>query len=203
MEYPSKTIETVVEAFGRLPGVGKKTAMRMAIHLLKCKEEDAVNLGRAIIRLRTETRSCPECGNYTDENLCNICAQERRDKTVVCVVEDVKDVMAIEKTGQYRGVYHLLGGLIRPLAGVGPSMLNVENLFRRLESETVQELILALSATMEGEATTFWLAKKLAGKNVKITSIARGIPVGGELEYADEASLARAFQRRVEIQETS
>ena len=200
MEYPSKTIETVVEAFARLPGVGKKTALRMAIHLLKCKEEDVLRLGRAITELRTLTRTCPECGNYTDAALCGICAHPQRDRTVVCVVEDVKDVLAIERTGQYRGLYHLLGGLINPLAGIGPSMLNVESLLKRLEKGTINELILALSATMEGEATTFWLVKKLADKAVKITGIARGVPVGGELDYADEASLARALHHRVEIQ---
>lgn len=196
MEYPSQSIQIAVEQLSRLPGIGKKTALRLALHLLKSPESDAVMLGTAIVDLRRNTRRCTDCGNLTDTDLCNICTSSRRNRALICVVEEAQDVLAIEKTGQYFGLYHVLGGIINPMEGIGPSDLNIEKLISRIESGTCTEIILALSSTMEGETTAFYLGKRLAAFSVTISNIARGIPMGSDLEYTDELTLGRSMQQR-------
>lgn len=201
MEYPSKLIENAVEEIAKLPGIGKKTALRLALHLLKQEKEDIHNLSEALIKLRENTRYCDQCYNISDAPTCAICASTKRDRSVICVVEDTRDVMAIENTGQYFGLYHVLGGVISPMEGIGPSDLTIEPLVQRIGSkeETVEEVILALPATMEGDTTAFYLSKKLKDTDVKITSIARGVPVGGELEYTDEITLGRSIMNRQKL----
>jgi recombination protein RecR len=196
MEYPSQSIQTAVEQLSKLPGIGKKTALRLALHLLKAPESDAVQLGTAIVDLRRNTRRCTECGNLTDGERCNICTSTRRNRSMICVVEEARDLLALEKTGQYNGLYHVLGGVINPMEGVGPGNLNIDTLLQRLEKGECKEVIMALSSTMEGETTAFYLYKKLAGLPVTLTNIARGIPMGSELEFTDELTLGRSLQQR-------
>lgn len=198
MQYSSKLIETAVEEISRLPGIGKKTALRLVLHLLKQPEQQSLQLSQAITELRSRIRYCSECMNISDDEVCAICTSHRRDKSIICVVEDMRDVMAIENTSQYRGLYHVLGGVISPIDGVGPSDLHIEKLIQRVEQEdpNVKEVILALSPTMEGDTTSFYLMRKLKPLNVRISTIARGIPIGGELEYADEITLGRSIQGR-------
>lgn len=198
MEYPSQSIELVVETLAKLPGIGRKTALRMALQLLKDRENLAQALGQALLDLKSNTRFCTQCHNICDDELCNICRSPRRDPAVVCVVEDVRDLLALERTGQYLGQYHLLGGLIHPMNGTGPSDLNIDTLLKRVENSDVKELILALSSTMEGETTAYYLVKKMQGKNIRITNIARGIPMGSDLEYTDELTLGRSLMLRTE-----
>lgn len=197
MEYPSKLIEDAVQAFTRLPGVGSKTALRLVLHLLKEDEERAKNLGHSILKLKEEVQYCQVCHNIADDQVCTICSDENRDHGVVCLVEDMRDVMAIEATGQYTGTYHLLGGLISPMDGVGPENLNVQSLLDRVSERNVREVIMALSTTMEGDTTMFYLSKQLRPLGVTISSISRGIAIGGELEYTDEVTLARSIAERV------
>lgn len=197
MEYPSKLIEEAVEAFAKLPGIGNKTALRLVLHLLKEDEESARNLGNAVIKLRDEIKYCRVCHNIADQEVCTICNDPGRDHTVVCVVEDMRDVMAIENTGQYQGTYHILGGLISPMDGVGPENLNIRSLIERISEKGVKEIIFAFSTTMEGDTTMFYIAKQLGEFDVKISSISRGIAIGGELEYTDEVTLARSIAERV------
>ncbi|MEL7341363.1 MAG: recombination mediator RecR, partial [Bacteroidota bacterium] len=182
MEYPSKTIEEAVNELATLPGIGRKTALRLALHILKRPTEEAENLGQAIIRMRRETKFCKKCGNITDEEICNICKNPRRNQKLICIVEEAKDIIALESTHQYAGLYHVLGGLINPLAGIGPSMLNIEPLFQRIREGEVEEVIFAFSANIEGDTTAFYLSKKLSSMGVNVSSIARGIPVGTDLE---------------------
>jgi len=198
MEYSSKLIQEAVEEISKLPGIGKKTALRLVLHLLKQPESQSEALSGAIQRLRRDIRYCTECRNISDEEVCRICASPRRDKHVLCLVEDTRDVMAIENTSQYNGLYHVLGGVISPIDGVGPSDLNIDALLRRLEKPDagVNEIIFALSPTMEGDTTAFYLTKKLRSFGLKISTIARGIPIGGELEYTDEITLGRSIQGR-------
>lgn len=198
MQYSSKLIETAVEEISRLPGIGKKTALRLVLHLLKQPEQQSLQLSQAITELRSRIRYCSECMNISDDEVCAICTSHRRDKSIICVVEDMRDVMAIENTSQYRGLYHVLGGVISPIDGVGPSDLHIEKLIQRVEQEdpNVKEVILALSPTMEGDTTSFYLMRKLKPLNVRLSTIARGIPIGGELEYADEITLGRSIQGR-------
>ncbi|UZD20994.1 recombination mediator RecR [Algoriphagus halophytocola] len=201
MNFPSKLIEDAVTEISRLPGIGKKTALRLALHLLKQHEAHSEALTLAITRMRSEIRYCKTCHNISDEEECSICLSHRRDESLICVVEDIRDVLAIENTNQYQGKYHVLGGVISPIQGVGPEDLTIESLISRVESSAhaapVQEVILALSATMEGDTTSFYLAKRLKEKGIRVSSIARGIPVGGELEFTDEVTLGRSILTRI------
>lgn len=199
MEYPSKTIEEAVQELSSLPGIGRKTALRLALHILKKSETEAERLGNAIIAMRKHTKFCKSCGNITDEEICKICSNPRRKQDLICVVEDAKDVIALESTQQFMGTYHVLGGLINPLMGIGPSMLNIEPLVERAGNGEVKEVIFAFTANIEGDTTAFYLSKKLAPKGVSISSIARGIPVGTDLEFADEVTLARSLINRTRL----
>lgn len=180
-----------------LPGVGKRTALRLVLNLLKRDVHEVENFASAFTRLRNEIHYCPQCHNIANNELCAICEDTHRDQTTICVVENIRDVMAIENTRTFRGLYHLLGGIISPMDGVGPADLNIDTLVARVNNGTVTEVILALSATMEGDTTNFYLFKKLAGSGVKVTTIARGVPVGDELEYTDEVTLGRSIANRV------
>ncbi len=197
MNFPSKLIEDAVTEISRLPGIGKKTALRLALHLLKQNEAISEALALSITRMRSETRYCRICHTISDQEECSICQSHRRDRAVVCVVEDVRDVLAIENTNQYGGLYHVLGGVISPIQGVGPDELKIDSLVDRVGSGEVKEVILALSATMEGDTTSFYLSKRLKQAGVKISTISRGIPVGGELEFTDEVTLGRSILTRI------
>lgn len=203
MEFPSKVIEAAVGELSRLPGVGRKTALRLALHILRKSEVEAEALGNAIIALRRDVKYCNKCGNISDAEICNICASPRRNQAQVCVVEDCKDVIAIENTNQYTGSYHVLGGIINPLAGIGPHQLNIDPLIARVDTGECQEIIFALSSSIEGDTTAFYISKKLRDRKVRITSIARGIPVGSELEFTDEITLARSLMNRVDFSVSS
>ena len=198
MNFPSKLIEEAVTEISKLPGIGKKSALRLALHLLKREETQTQSLADALIAMRTKTTFCRKCHNISDAELCLICTSPRRDVSVLCIVEDTRDVLAIENTAQYRGLYHLLGGIISPLAGIGPNDLNIASLIKRVgQDPDIQEIILALSPTMEGDTTAFYLQKKLKLFNKKISTIARGIPIGGDLEYTDEVTLGRSILSRI------
>jgi recombination protein RecR len=200
MNFPTRLVEDAVTEIARLPGIGKKTAMRLTLHLLKADESKTVDLASALINLRTKTRYCTNCQHISEDELCHICSAIRRDRSTICVVEDSRDVLAIEETAQYQGLYHVLGGIIAPMAGIGPEELNIDRLIERASSDAVKEIILAISPTMEGDTTAFYLSKKLMGCSVKISSIARGIPLGGELEYADSLTLGRSILTRTDYQ---
>ncbi len=198
MEYPSKLVEDAVNEIAKLPGIGKKSALRIALHLLKQEEERTQSLGNALVNLRTKTQYCQRCHNIADAPTCSVCNNHNRDHSIICVVESTTDLIAIENTSQYRGVYHVLGGVISPIEGISPSDIAIDLLLSRVsapESE-VKEILLALSATMEGDTTSFFLTKKLKPYNLKITAIARGVPIGSELEYADEITLGRSIVGR-------
>lgn len=203
MEYPSKLIERAVEEIAKLPGIGKKTALRLALHMLKESEAFTQSLSDSLVDLRTKIKYCKQCMNISDSDLCAICTSHRRDSSTICVVEDTRDVLAIENTSQYNGLYHVLGGVISPIEGVGPDELNIGQLINRISSgsEQIKEVIFALSPTMEGDTTAFYLTKKLKGFNLSISTIARGIPIGGELEYADEITLGRSIASRTAYKE--
>ena len=198
MQYPSKLIEDAVNEISQLPGIGKKTALRLVIHLLKQDKESTLHLSEALVNLRTQVKYCKVCHNISDEEICDICTSHRRDRTVICVVENLPDLMAIENTAQYNGTYHILGGIISPIEGVGPDDLKIDTLIQRIKNgaNEINEIILALSSTMEGDTTAFYLTKKLKDFDLKVSTIARGIPVGGELEYADEITLGRSILSR-------
>ncbi|MBX2899556.1 MAG: recombination mediator RecR [Cyclobacteriaceae bacterium] len=201
MEFPSKLIEDAVTEVSKLPGIGKKTALRLVLHLVKESEHKTAALADALSRMRQQIRFCKTCFNISDTEECSICQSHRRDKTVLCVVEETNDVMAIENTAQYNGVYHVLGGVISPMNGIGPADLKIDALVDRVvKSPMLKEVVLALSATMEGDTTAFYLHKRLKEFPVKVTSIARGVPVGGELEYTDEITLGRSISSRVPFQ---
>ena len=195
--YPSRIIEQAVEEISKLPGIGKKSALRLALHLLKRPESQSLQLAHAVVQLRTETCYCPKCHMISDGDLCGICASTKRDESILMVVEDLRDVLAIENTGQYTGLYHVLGGIISPLSGISPSDLTIESLVQRVAAGDIKEVILGLSPTMEGDTTAFYLTKKLADHAVKLSTIARGIPIGGDLEYTDEITLGRSIVGRV------
>lgn len=197
MNFSSKLLEDAVNEFGKLPGIGQKTALRLVLHLLGKEQAEVAQFSHTLIKLKNEIKHCLVCHNISDQETCSICASFKREKEVICVVEDTRDVMAIENTNQYFGVYHVLGGLISPMDGVGPSDLNIESLVDRVRSSETKEIILALSANMEGDTTLFYLHKKLKEFNIPITTIARGIAFGGELEYADEVTLGRSIITRV------
>jgi recombination protein RecR len=198
MEFPSKLIEDAVNEVSKLPGIGKKTALRLVLHLIKEHESKTYLLAEALKNLRSKIKNCTICHNISDDDVCNICRSHRRDPTLLCVVEDTRDVMAIENTAQFIGRYHVLGGVISPINGIGPANLKIDSLVSRIAATDceVKEIILAISPTMEGDTTAFYINKKLAGFSVKISSIARGIPVGGDLEYADEITLGRSIVSR-------
>jgi len=198
VDYPSKLIEDAVNQVAKLPGIGKKTALRLVLHLIKNKEEHTSSLTDALNKLRLNINFCHSCHNISDSNTCIICASNNRDRRILCVVEDVKDVMAIENTSQYNGIYHVIGGVISPMNGIGPADLKIESLVSRLNDEhsEIKEVILALSPTMEGDTTAFYINKRIKDLTGKITVIARGIPVGGDLEYADEITLGRSILGR-------
>ncbi len=195
MDYPSRLIENAVNQIAKLPGIGKKTALRLALHLIRDKEENTVALTEALNNLRAKIKFCATCHNISDDDVCSICNSHKRDKSILCVVEDAKDVMAIENTAQYNGVYHVLGGVISPMNGVGPADLKIESLVNRLgdKQSEIKEVILALSPTMEGDTTAFYINRRIKDLALKVSVIARGIPVGGDLEYADEITLGRSI----------
>lgn len=198
MNFPSKLVEEAVLEISKLPGIGKKTALRLVMHLLKSPEVFTDDLSKALVDLRHNIHYCKKCFSISDGDLCRVCSSSRRDANTVCLVEDTKDVIAIENTSQYFGLYHVLGGVISPIEGVGPSDLNIQALTSRVQSDHVKEVILALPATMEGDTTSFYITKKLNELGVKVSTIARGIPVGGEIEFADEITLARSIVTRTE-----
>jgi recombination protein RecR len=197
VEFSSKIIEQAVDAFSQLPGVGKKTALRFVLHVIKQDKQSSENFSSLISRLKTDLLFCGKCHNISEAEFCEICSNPARDGSVVCIVQDYRDVLAIENTGLYKGHYHVLGGLISPMEGIGPSNLNIETLLEKLKQNTVAEIILALNATMEGETTSFFIFRKIAPYSVKLSTIARGIAVGDELEYADEITLGRSITNRI------
>ena len=197
MKYSSKLIADAVAEFTRLPGIGEKTALRLVLHLLKQDNEKVNAFGDAVTRMRRDIKFCTTCNNVSDHELCEVCGNVHRDQATVCLVESIRDVIAIENTNIYRGVYHVLGGVISPIDGVGPDKLNIESLVNRVKSGAVKEIIMALNPTIEGDTTIFYISKKLAEYGIKITTIARGISFGGELEYADEMTLARSIATRL------
>lgn len=197
MDFSSKLLENAVYEMAQLPGIGKRTALRLVLHLLKQPERQTEDLSNAIMKLRNTVQFCKKCHNISDTELCEICSNPKRDATLVCVVEDIRDVMAIENTGQYRGLYHVLGGKISPIEGMGPQDLTISSLVRKVKEGEVNELILALSSTMEGDTTNFYIFKQIEGTQVKTSTIARGIAVGDELEYADEVTLGRSILNRI------
>lgn len=195
-QYPSILLEKAVSEFSKLPGIGRKTAMRLVLHLLRQDISTVEAFGHAIVTLKREVKYCNVCHNISDTEVCQICSNPSRDTSIVCVVENIRDVMAVEATQQFRGVYHVLGGVISPMDGIGPSDLQIDSLVRRVEEGGVKEVVLALSSTMEGDTTNFYIFRKLAKTEVKMSVIARGISVGDELEYADEITLGRSIVNR-------
>lgn len=196
---PSQLLEKAVSEFSKLPGVGRKTALRLVLHLLRQPCEEVEEFAEAIARVRKDIKHCSVCHNISDTDVCPICSDPRREKTVICVVENIQDVMAVENTQQYHGLYHVLGGIISPMDGIGPSDIEIESLVERVGQGGVEEVILALASTMEGDTTNFYIQRKLQPYGVKISVIARGISVGDELEYTDEVTLGRAILNRTEI----
>ena len=203
MNFPSKVLEKAVEEISSLPGIGKKSALRLALHLLRVPESQGMALGKAIQKLVTDIKYCQECHNFSDEDICEICSNHKRNDEVLCIVEDVRDVMAIENTAKFNGKYLVLGGKISPMEGIGPHQLNISSIERKLNEGKVKELIFALSATMEGDTTAYYLYKKFKEFPVTFSTIARGISVGDELEYADEISLGRSIINRLPYNEKS
>lgn len=195
-QYPSQLLERAVEAFSQLPGVGRKTALRLVLHLLRQPADEVDSFAEAVVRVKHDVKYCKVCHNISDSDVCSICSDPRRDASLVCVVENIQDVMAIENTQQFHGLYHVLGGIISPMDGVGPHDLEIDSLVKRVDEGGVKEVILALASTMEGDTTNFYLSRKLKGKNVKLSVIARGISVGDELEYTDEVTLGRSILNR-------
>ena len=199
MQLSSELLESAVNAFSRLPGIGRKTALRLVLHLMKQEESEVLSMTHAIARARSEISFCRKCFNIADRDTCSICANPSRKKTLICVVESIRDVIAIESTQQFNGTYHVLGGVISPLDGVGPDQLKIEELVRRVGEAQVDELIFALSPTIQGDTTIYYIQKKLDGMPIRVTTLSRGVAFGGELEYADEMTLARSLQNRLPI----
>lgn len=195
--YPSKLLEAAVNEFSRLPGIGRKSALRMVLHLLRQSEEAVTAFGESIIRLRSEIKHCTICHNISDSETCNICANPARNSSVICVVENIRDVMLLENTHQYNGLYHVLNGIISPMDGVGPNELEISSLIDRVEHSEIVEIIFALPTTMEGDTTNFYIFRKLKDKPVRLTTLARGVAVGDDLEYTDEITLGRSLVNRV------
>lgn len=198
-QYPSQLLERAVGEVSKLPGIGRKTSLRLMLHLLRQDKEVAENLATAVSRLRNEVRYCSVCHNISDTDVCPICANPQRDRSVICVVENIQDVMAVERTGQFRGLYHVLGGIISPMDGIGPSDLEIESLVERVKAGGVEEVIFALASTMEGDTTNFYISRKLQPLGIRLSVIARGISVGDELEYTDEVTLGRSIVNRTEL----
>jgi recombination protein RecR len=199
---PSRLLENAVEEFAKLPGIGRKTALRLVLYLLRCEESEVEDFGNAIIQLRKEVMHCKVCHNISDSDTCSICSNPSRDESIVCVVENIRDVMSIENTNQFRGLYHVLGGIISPMDGIGPGNLEIESLVKRVQSGNIKEVILALSTTMEGDTTNFYIYKKLKDSGIIISTIARGVSVGGEIEYTDEITLGRSILNRLDFANT-
>lgn len=195
-EYPSRTLENAVNEFASLPGIGRKTAFRLVMSLLKRDPDEVRKFGESIMKLREEIRYCRNCHNISDTDICSICTDERRDRSLICVVENIQDVIAIENTRQYKGLYHVLGGIISPIDGIGPADLNIDSLETKAGSGGITEIILALSTTMEGDTTNFYLFRRLSKYGIPLTTLARGVAVGDELEYTDELTLGRAITNR-------
>ncbi|MFA8433682.1 MAG: recombination mediator RecR [Marinifilaceae bacterium] len=196
INFPSKLLENAVNEFAKLPGIGRKTALRLVLHMLKQEKEDVHLFGNTLIQLRDEIKHCKSCHNISDTELCDICANPKRDHETICVVENIRDVMSVENTQQYQGIYHVLGGIISPMDGIGPGDLNIDPLVKKVSEGEVQEVILALSTTMEGDTTNFYLYRKLHQYDITITTIARGVSIGDELEYTDEVTLGRSIANR-------
>ena len=197
MNFSSKLIEEAVEAFAGLPGIGRKTALRLVLHLIRQEPEVSEQFAEAVVRMRQGIKACEICHNLSDERRCTICADRRRDRSLICVVENIRDVMAIEDTGQYRGLYHVLGGVISPIEGVGPADIHIDSLVQRVREGEIKEVIMAVSPTIEGDTTIFYLSKQLSAFDIGLSTIARGVAFGGELEYADELTLGRSITARV------
>jgi recombination protein RecR len=200
-QYPSQLLEKAVQEFSKLPGIGRKTALRLVLWMLRQDDSDVTQFTAAVNELKSDVKYCKVCHNISDTDICPICADQRRDQTTVCVVENIQDVMAIENTQQFNGLYHVLGGVISPMDGMGPADIEIDSLIQRVAEGTVQEVILALSPTMEGDTTNFYIYRKLAPKGIKVSVIARGIAVGNELEYADEVTLGRSITNRTLFEE--
>jgi len=198
MEFSSKLIESAVNEFSKLPGIGKKTALRLVLHLLKQDEEFTQDIAQSLVDMRQNIKYCKKCHNISDQEVCNICQSHKRDNGIICLVEDTRDVLAIENTSQYNGLYHVLGGIISPIEGIGPEDLTIDSLMERVSASDskVKEIIFGLSPTMEGDTTAFYISKKVKQLGIKTSTIARGIPIGGELEYADEITLGRSIVSR-------
>jgi recombination protein RecR len=200
MQFSSSLLENAVNEFAKLPGIGKKTALRLVLHLLKQTNNDVTQFSEVLSKMRSEIKFCQRCFNVADGDICSICANSMRKQEMICVVENIRDVIAIESTQQYNGTYHVLGGVISPLDGIGPDQLNIESLISRIQKEKTEELIFALNPTIQGDTTIYYIQKKLQPQNIRITTIARGIAFGGELEYADEMTLARSLQNRLPVE---
>lgn len=202
IQYPSILLENAVNEFAKLPGIGRKTALRLVLHLLRQDVADVEQFSHAMTTLRKEVKHCRVCHNISDHEICPVCSDSRRDETIVCVVENVKEVMVIENTAQFKGLYHVLGGIISPIEGIGPSDLEIESLVSRVAEGRVKEVIFALSTTMEGDTTNFYIYKKLKPYNIKVSMIARGVSIGDEIEYADEVTLGRSIVNRMPFNES-
>lgn len=200
MQFSSSLLENAVNEFAKLPGIGKKTALRLVLHLLKQDTKEVGQFSEVIARMRSEIKFCQRCFNVADGDICSICSNSLRKQEVICVVESIRDVIAIESTQQFNGTYHILGGIISPLDGIGPDQLNIDSLVNRIEKEKTEELIFALNPNIQGDTTIYYIQKKLQPYNIRITTIARGIAFGGELEYADEMTLARSLQNRLPVE---
>jgi len=200
MIFSSSLLENAVNEFSKLPGIGKKTALRLVLHLLKKDSNDVKIFSDAVMQMRQEIHFCSRCHNIADKGVCNICADRARNENIICVVETIRDVIAIESTQQFNGLYHVLGGIISPLDGIGPDQLEISSLIKRINEEKVEELIFALSPNIQGDTTIYYISKKIVGLPVKITTIARGVAFGGELEYADEMTLARSISNRIPVE---
>lgn len=199
MIYTSESVEQLAEQFSQLPGIGRKTAHRLALYIVKQDREEVVSLAKALVNVKDKVRYCSVCSNITENDPCMICSNPKRDRSMICVVEEPSDVLALEKTNEFRGLYHVLGGALSPLDGIGPEELRIKELLQRAADETINEVILALNPNVEGEATTLYLSKLLKPLGMNVTRIARGLPVGSDLEYADEATLSRALEGRIAV----
>ena len=200
--FPSRLLENAVNEFAKLPGIGRKSALRLVLHLLKQDLQEVEIFGNSLIQLRSEIKHCKVCHNISDTDICSICANPSRNPSIICVVENIKDVMSIENTQQFKGLYHVLGGIISPMDGIGPSDLEVDSLVARVNEGNTEEIILALSTTMEGDTTNFFIYKKLKNTEVKISTLARGVSIGDELEYTDEVTLGRSIVNRMNFEES-
>ncbi|NOY50541.1 MAG: recombination protein RecR [Chlorobi bacterium] len=196
-EYSSRLLETAVNELSRLPGIGKKTALRLALHILREDKSFASNLGGSIVKMRNEILFCAKCNNISDDNICGICSNHKRNENLVCVVENTQDVIAVENTSQFNGIYHVLGGIISPIDGIGPNDLSISKLIKRINEEEIKEIILALPSTVEGDTTSFYIYKLVKEFDIEVTTIAKGISIGEELEYADEITLGRSIINRL------